>query len=259
MRENPNATRGGLEIDLQKLLWAYMKRWWMFLVGGLLAAVIALVVTANFVTPTYRASVTVYVNNVSAGQQIEYISSTNLATAQRLVNTYVNIIESDAVLTDVAEKGNLPYSPDELRSMMSAAQKDETEIFTVSITHTDPVMAAKVANTIADVAPEKIGGIVEGSSTKIIDYANVPTAPSSPNVMKSVVLGALIGIVLALIYVTILFLLDVRVKDAEDLESIFDYPVLGQIPVFAVADMKKKSGYGYGANNETKERGGARA
>ena len=62
-------------------------------------------------------------------------------------------------------------------------------------------------------------------------------------------LGGLVGCVLAVIYLTLLFLLDVRIKDEEDLNAIFDFPVLAQIPAFSVEGERKNgygaSGYGY--------------
>lgn len=248
MRENQRETRG-LEIDLQKLLLAYLRKWWLILICAVAGGALALVVTLNFITPLYRASVTVYVNNNIGGQQVESISNTNLATSQKLVNTYVNIIGSDTVLSKVVEYRNLPYSPDQIRKMMSASQRDETEIFTVSISNPNPKMAAVVANAIAEVAPEKIGEIVEGSSTKIIDYAKEPTEPYSPNVRNNLILGVLIGAVVALACATIMFLMDVRIKSAEDLDSLFGYPVLGQIPEFQAPDLKKMNAYAYGDSN----------
>lgn len=240
-----NDIRDGMEFDLQKLLLAYLRKWWLIVLCGVLAAGIALVYTMNWITPMYRASVTVYVNNSRADQQVDYISSTNLSTAQKLVSTYVNIIKSDNVLSKVIESGDFDCTPAYIRNIMSAAQVESTEMFKVYITHPDPELAAEIANCIADVAPVVIADIVEGSSTKIIDHAKVPTSRYSPSYEKNTALGGIVGVVLALMYLTLRFLLDVRLKTAEDLEQIFELPVLGQIPVFDVPESKKKNGYGY--------------
>jgi capsular polysaccharide biosynthesis protein len=95
------------------------------------------------------------------------------------------------------------------------------------------------------VAPDEIANFLEGSSTKIIDYAKVPSYPSSPNLKQNCLLGALAGILIAVIYVTLRVLLDVRIKTDEDLTAMFDVPVLGQIPDFNVVQKKRK---GYGQN-----------
>lgn len=235
----------GLEIDLQKLLLAYLQKWWLIVAGVVVAALAAWIISANFITPMYQAEITVYVNSVGSGQEINSISSGTLATAQKLVDTYVNMIESDTVLDKVAEASEEDITASQIRKMMSAEQVDSTEIFRVIITHADPEFAANVANAIAKVAPGEIEGFVEGSSAKIIDYAKVPAIPSSPNVSRNCVLGALVGAVLVVLYLTIRFLLDVRIKDEEDLNALFDIPVLGQIPSFDEVATKKRSGYGY--------------
>ena len=236
MRDNMNEARDTVEIDLWKLMGVYLGRWKMIAFVTIAAAVVALGYTALLVTPLYQADVMIYVNNIESGQQVEYISASNLATSQQLVNTYKNIITSDSVLEVVAERLNMGYTAKDIRAMLTAAQVEETEIFEVYITHPDPVVAAQIANTVAEVAPAMIAEVVEGSSTKIIDYAKVPESRHSPSYKKNVLVGAMLGMVMALGYLTLAYLLDVRIRDDEDLTEYFDQPLLGQIPAFVVKD-----------------------
>jgi len=243
MRENFKENRDGFEIDLQKLLFSYLQRWWIILLCTAAVAAAAFGVTRQFITPLYQSSVMIYVNNIRGDQQVDSITSSNLSTSQRLVGTYVNIIKSDTVLEKVADASGMDITAADIRKIMSAEQVEETELFKVIITHEDPAVAAQLANAVAKVAPAEIEGFVEGSSTKIIDYAKVPNTPSSPNVMKNTVLGALIGCVLAVGALTVLFLMDVRIKDEEDLLLLSEFPVLGQIPEFLSEEGKQRGGY----------------
>ncbi len=249
MKEMANNRREEIEIDLPKLLRVFLGKWWLIALSTVLAAALALLVTKTLITPMYSAKVTVYVNNIRSGETVEYITNSNLQTAQKLVNTYVNIIKSDTVLDKVAEQvekeTGFEIATKTLRKAMSAAQVEDTEIFDVFITAPDPEMAATVANAVADVAPDEIAVFVEGSSTKIIDYAKVPEKPSSPSVLRNTILGGLLGCLLAMAYAAVCFMLDVRVKGEEDLAALFNLPVLAQIPSFDV-DEKKIGGYGYG-------------
>lgn len=253
-----NETRDGLEIDLQKLLMTYFSKWWLIVASMLAAMLIALFVTTSMITPMYQARVMIYVNNIAAGQQVDYISNANLATSQKLVNTYVNIIKSDTVLEKVSTVSGMEMSANQIRKTMSATQVDGTEMFYVTITHADPELAARMANAIAEVAPGEIGRFVEGSSTKVIDYAKVPTVPASPSRSKNCVLGGMIGAVIALAYLTLVFLLDTRVRDEEDLHTLFDIPVLAQIPGFT-AEQSEHGGYGRQPYETDKEKKGGRA
>ena len=245
MRENRTDNREIVEVDLWKLLMVFGQRWKLILLSGLAAAMLAFVYTAQFITPLYRAGVTIYVNNINANETIEYVSASNLATAQQLVNTYVSMIRSDTVLEKVAQSAGLDYSAEDIRYMMAASQVDETELFNVYISHPDPAMAARIANAIADVAPGEIAEFVEGSSTKIIDYAKVPSYYYTPSYQRIIMMGGVIGCLLASAYVFLGYLLDVRVKDEEDLAALFDLPLLGQIPNFDESNKNKDARYGY--------------
>jgi len=243
MKETTTEVRNEIEIDIQKLLMVYLGKWWLIVVCGVLAAVVALAVTRFAITPKYQANIMIYVNNSRSGEQVDYISGSNLSASQQLVNTYVNIIKSDTVLTKVIETAGIDCSAEEIRKMMTTSQVDKTEIFEVHITHEDSEMAAHIANVIADVAPGEIEEFVEGSSTKIIDYAKVPDKRHSPSYTKNTVLGGIIGGLVAVAYVTVRFLMDVRIKDEDDLSQLFDYPILGQVPSFDKID-SGKGGYG---------------
>ena len=249
MRERTSVAKEDIEIDLQKLLGVYLKKWWLITLCCVLAAVVALGVTKRYITPMYRANVMIYVNNTRSGQQVDQISGSNLSASQQLVNTYVNIIKSDTVLSEVIERAELDCSSDDIRDMMTTSQVDDTEIFEVHITHESPEMAAHIANVVANVAPKEIEGFVEGSSTKIIDYANVPDERHSPSYTKNTILGGIIGGIVAVVCITLQFLMDVRIKDQDDLAQLFDYPILGQVPAFdQVSGAKTAYGqYGYEA------------
>lgn len=157
------------------------------------------------------------------------------------------------MLNKVAQELDVELSAAQIRNMITAEAVEQTEVFKVQITNADPVLAAQIANAIAKVAPDEISEIVVGSSTKIIDYATVPTSPSSPNVMRNTALGAVIGIVLAAVIAILQELLDVRVREEQDVVRISDAPILGRIPDFALDD----KGDAYAEAHKAKQEGKA--
>lgn len=232
--------KDGMEIDVSELFKVLLKRAWIIVLCVLLAASVSLVYTANFVTPMYRAQVTMYVNNNSGNT--DTVSSSNLAVAMQLVKTYVNIIQSDTVLEKVIDETGLMLTAGQIRAMLTAESVNDTEMFAVYITSPDPQMSADIANAIAVVAPGEISKIIEGSSAKVIDFAKVPKSRVSPSFTVNTLLGGVIGGVLAVAFFVIQHLADTRIKTEEDLEKICQIPVLGSIPDFAhpSKDAKKK-------------------
>ena len=262
MNERNENTQGTVEIDLLKLIAAYLRKWWLIVIFGLAGAAIALAISVYMIVPQYRASITVYVNNYKNSSIQEYVSSGDLSTAQQLVNTYTNMLKSDTVLEKVIGSTGYDYTAAELRKFISTQQVDDTELFKVFVTHTSPGAATEIANAIACTAPEVIEYFVEGSSTKIIDYAKMPTSRCSPSYMKNTVIGALLGGLLILAFLTINYLMDVRIKSEQDLSALCNVPILGQIPDFAQLELgktsSKKSSYEYGETHskEKTEKGG---
>lgn len=217
------------EIDLGEYFKLLFKRIWLVALCAVLLGTSAMVYTKNFVTPKYQASVSIYVNNNSQ-KDGAYISSADLAVALRLVATYVNIIQSDTVLDKVIQETGLMLSTAQVRGMISAEAVGETEMFKVTVTTPNPQMSADLANAIADVAPGVISEIIEGSSAKVIDRAKVPAYRSSPSMTSNTMLGAVIGAALAMVIILLQMLMDVRIKNEEDLGKICQIPVLGVIP-----------------------------
>ena len=103
-------------------------------------------------------------------------------------------------------------------------------------------MSCDVANAIGKVAPGKIEEFVRGSSTTIIDWAKPAKAPYAPSKTRNMTIGMVVGAVLAVCVVVLQTLLDVRVKNEEDLAQISSAPVLGLIPDLAM-DNKDQHGY----------------
>lgn len=232
------------ELNLQELFYAMINRIWLIVLSAVVLGVLVYIYSTNFITPKYRASVTLYVNNTI--NDTNEISSSDLATAQRLVDTYVAILEQTSTMSQVSdrvyEQTGKRLSPESIMGSMTASAINETEVFTITISHTNAKMAMTIANSIADVAPGVIGSIVEGSSARIVNRAQLPKAPYAPNNARNAILGAIAGALLAISYVIVWILTDVRINSEEDLALISSAPVLGLIPNF---DVDEKSGYSY--------------
>lgn len=237
------------EINLTEIFSAIVRKIWLVILCAVVVGAGALVYTENFVTPLYRSSVSIYVNNKMPASNSSTVTATDLATSQRLVLTYIEILRSDTVLEKVAENvkknNDLQVSAAGIRSKMTASAMGETEVFQVFISDADPERAAIIANAIAEVAPAEIAYFVEGSSTKIVDYAKVARAPYTPNTTKNTTLGVAAGALIAVVIIVLQTLLDVRVKNEEDLAALSTAPVLGMIPDLAV-EISDQYGYNRG-------------
>lgn len=221
-----------LEIDLLKLVNALWRKAWAIVLAMAVFGGAALAYTLIFVTPLYKAQALMYVNssNISVGGAKVSISQGELTAAQSLIKTYAVILNTRTTLDDVIEQSGVSYTFEELTEMISAESVNSTEVFSIEVTSPDPKEAELLANTIAQILPEKIASIVEGSSARIVDYAVEPAEKDSPSLKKNTAIGALLGFVLACGIIVVMELMDEQIHDSDYLIQTYDIPVLAVIP-----------------------------
>ena len=232
------------EIDLRELFGALMRRWWAIVLAILIAGAAAFGYTYFLIDPLYESSTLLYVNNsdISVGSTSFSISNADLTAAQKLVDTYVVILKSRTALNAVIEEADLDYTYEELEKMITASAVNSTEVFEIVVTSKSPGEAEKIANTIADVLPDKIADIVAGSDVRIVDYAVVPSHRSSPSYTRNTVIGMLLGAVLSAGIVILAYLFDENIRSEDYLTQTYpEIPLLSVIPDMTVT--KQRSGY----------------
>lgn len=238
-----SAEKDTIEIDLLGLAQVIWKKIWFVILALVIGAVIAFSYAKFLVTPLYESKAMLYVNNssISVGGTSFSISSGELTAAQSLVKTYIVIMESRQTLNDVIKQADLSYTYEELKNMITADSVNETEIFEIVVTDDDPEEAELIVNTIADILPDKIADIVEGSSVRVVDYGVVPTSPISPEVMKYTVIGFVLGGVLSIGIIVLLELLNNTIRSEDYLIYAYDLPVLAVIPSISKREYHKKA------------------
>jgi capsular exopolysaccharide synthesis family protein len=123
------------------------KRWlWLILLAAFIAGGIAFIIASSD-PPIYRSEVTMSIGSALDNPNPDYLS---MQTGINLTKTYVEIVTTYNVLQSTADALNLSISPDALRSLISTEQVEDTSLFRIRVTYTDPVLAADIANTLAE-------------------------------------------------------------------------------------------------------------
>lgn len=243
-----NRTNEEVEIDLRELFLVLLHKWWAIVLSALLAGVLFFGYTFFLVDPLYKAKALMYVNNssISIGSTSVSISGAELSAAQKLVDTYIVILESRQVLNEVIDEGELDESYEQLKDMISAAPVNSTEVFEVVVTSTSPSEAEHIANTIAKVLPDKITDIVAGSDVRIVDYAVVPAQRSSPSYSRNTLIGLLVGAVLSAGIIILQHMLDDSIRTEDYITQTYpDIPLLAVVPDMTPGRQHGGGYYGY--------------
>lgn len=235
-------------IDLLYLVKALWKRAWAILLIGIAAAVGAAMFTIYCITPKYSASVMLYVNNraFSIGSTGVSISASEISAAQSLVDTYITILNNRTTMKQVIDHTDVDRTYRELLGMVSAQHITGTEVFRVTVTSEDAYEARDIANGIAEVLPERISEIIEGSSMRVVDDAIVNLSPVSPSITRNVSIALILGCLCACFLFAVLAILDDTIRSEDHLVRSYDIPVLSKIPRLKGGRRGRGYGYGYG-------------
>ena len=219
------------EIDLKEILLDFWNKKLQIILIISISILIGIMYTIAFVKPVYTSSTTLLLaTSGSTSNQANTITTTDLTLNSKLVSTYSALAQSKSVLSKVISNLGIKMSEDELKNNVSVTQKTNTEIIVLSVTNSDPTLAAKLTNET--VFMERVTEIYKINNVQVVDQAEISTAPSNVNHTKDIIMFTAIGIVVSIIYVVGANMLDTTVKTAEDVEKQFKVPVLASIPMY---------------------------
>ena len=205
-----------LEIDLIELLYHFLSKWYLLMIGLLIGAGIAGAYTYYRITPKFTATAKLYMVSNSSDTIVD-LSDFNIGNS--LSSDYRELIRVRPILEEVIEEEELSYTYEQLRKMITISTISDTRILQISVTSTSPAEAMTVANALADKATEEIPVLMDTTKPNIAERAIVPTQKSSPSMKRNVAMGGLIGLLFVAAILTVLFLIDDTMSSAEEVQK----------------------------------------
>lgn len=258
MNENKIPKKEEMEVDVGRVIRALLNRIWLILLVTVLCGSIALATSFFLITPKYEASTKFYVNNSSRlpGDGSSSLTSSDLSTSRNLVDSYLVILNTKETILDVIASTRSDLTYEDIKDMIEATAVNETEIFEVTVTSTDPKEALQIADAISEILPQRIGTIIDGTSAKVVETAVLPVNPSSPSYPINTVIGALFGFTLIAAIIVLREIFDVTIRDEEDLNQSCKHPILASVPDMTAPSKggsyydKNKKGGAYSASGQ---------
>ena len=220
-------------IDLVRIL----RRNLTVIIAGLLVGLSCGALVAMLTPQRFEASTDLMIS-VSArdgATPVELAQGTSYA--QQVIETYRTIITSSLVLQPVIDDLGLETTVPVLADRVTASVGIRSTIISIAVSHPNPGQAARIANAIADSFSTIVTGTLENTAAdsaygiRVISLqpAQVPLAPSAPNLRMSLILGAVLGLGAGVGIAFLRTVLDTRIRTLSDLESTTTAPVLGGI------------------------------
>ncbi len=269
MDQDPASTR----VDAAAFLAILRRRAWVIVLAVLLVPGAA-VGLSLLQEKQYSASASLLFRDPQLDQKL--FGSTFLEDSvdpAREAATNVSLVSLDEVALRTAGKlGGL--TDDDVADRIDVAAEGQSDLVSVTATHTDPRFAARLANTFArqhiefrqqadrqkieeaeqlvrnEIAELESSGASEREvsslkerleqltvlaslqtgNAELVQEAQPPDAPSSPNLLLNGVLGVVVGLLLGVGLALLLDRLDRRIRQPDEIEEIVRRPTLGVIP-----------------------------
>ena len=217
-----------VEIDVLALLHKLWTKKLLILFTAFYVAVFSFLGTYFFIQPTYTSTTRIYVVNQATDNK--NLSAEALQAGTFLTKDYKEIITSNDVLSEVIKDEKLNMTEAKLAKMISVNIPTDTRLVSISVNAKTGQDAQILANKVREVASEKIKKVTKVEDVTTLEEAKLPESPSSPNIKRNVLLGAVLGGFLAVVGVLVREILDDRVRRPEDVEDVLGMTLLGIIP-----------------------------
>ena len=218
-----------MEIDVFHLLKIPWKRQLLIALVAFVTGIVAFAYSSFIVKPEFTSTTRIYVVNRNQGDK-PGLTNQDLQAGSYLVKDYREIILSQDVLEKVATDLKLELPPKGLASKIKVTVPVDTRIVSISVTDRAPEEASRIANSLREVAAQKIISVTRVSDVTTLEEARPATSPSSPNIRRNTMVGFLAGAVVMVVTVLLVELLDTRVKRPEDIEDVMQIALLGVVP-----------------------------
>lgn len=219
---------GEIEIDLGALFRELLRKAGILLLSTCISAAAALLISTFFISPQYQSVTKVYI--LSRQQGDTAVTYNDLQTAAQLTKDYEQLIKSRYVMETVIADLGLDSSAEQLAGSVTVESSSGTRILEIKVENSDPHLAKNIADRVREVAGKQIVEIMSIDAVNIVDEANLPLNPVSPDIKKNALFGALAGFFISGLVITLMFLLNDSVKTTEDVEKYLELSVLGIIP-----------------------------
>lgn len=218
-----------VEIDVLSLVKSLWRRKFLIVVTAFVMAIITLGYSTFIIKPNYTSTTRIYVVNRQANEN-STLTNQDLQAGTYLVKDYKEIILSQDVLAKVIDDLKLNVQPSALAKKINVTVPTDTRIVSIAVSDGDAKEAARIANSLRQIAAEKIIAVTKVSDVTTLEEAEVPNSPSSPNIRRNTLIGFLAGGFLISVVILVVEVLDDRVKKPEDVEEALGITLLGVVP-----------------------------
>ena len=218
-----------IEIDLLELLRVLWSKIGYVILAALALGLLMVLVSKVLMKPQYESTTKMYV--LSRQDSSNTVTSGDLQASSLLTKDYAELIQSRQVAETVIAQLNLELTYEEFLKKITVTTQNDTRILSITVKDEDPYVASQIADAIRVAAADHIQNVMNTEAVNVVDEANIPDEPVSPNIMKNGMIGAVTGAFIAIVIIIVVYLTNDTIQTSEDVERYLGVSTLGTIPI----------------------------
>ena len=246
-----------MNFSIEKCVKLLRKNFLFILLAAIALAVGMYYYTTSNAVPVYTAYTELYPRTFDSENAASYIGAErSYSTTYIQMLKTVNYSETVCNNLDPTIREKYGVTKQSVFGSMSVGSKNETEIITVYVRSTSMELALKIAEAVEVSANDYLHQTFGVYKVDPVENARL-SGVTTVGYRKNVVIGFVLGALIAFFIVFIKDMYDYRLKSADEIIRQYNLPILGAVPSFdskAVAASSKDK-YGYRSYNSGKDPG----
>ncbi len=213
-------------LDILEIMWQRK----LLIIGFVVVGIVVMFLKVQFFTAdTYTSNGVLYVSSQSNREELTGISAAAISSSRDLSMTAIETMKTRSFLSDVSKATGGKYSWEQIRNMMSVSVINDTELLSVRVTAGNADDAYNIAKSIILKAPQKLTSVFKAGEFSVVDNAVEPKGPNGKGLSRKVMIGAMLGAVLAAGIIFLISFFDTKVHKAEDITKRYGVSILGEL------------------------------
>ena len=229
--------RPEVEIDLKEIMGLILHNTTIIILAALCAGIFLFTQGKLNRSTIYTSTTKMY---VLSRNNLEDTLTGDANVISSVLEDYQALVTSKEVLEEVNRRLELGSSYEQLLSQIAITIPQENKIVQLSVIDANPFKSMEIANTLRDVMDDYMENMMDVKLFDVVEKAMVGTPTTVDKAKRNAVLGAVIVACMVIGLIVMRYLIDDRIKTAEEIETKLGLSVLASIPMSEKQMSQKK-------------------
>lgn len=237
-----------IDLEIQDMIKIFKNRWKVIVVIMTIITLITGGISFWVIKPVYKVNTKVFIGKDESKD--EKYSNNDIEMYQKLLTTYAELIKTNDLIKNTINGKNLDVTTTEVSDNLVVTPRTDTQILQISFENNNNLLAKEVLVALVDEFIKEAKLLIPNGTIRVIESAELPQYPVSPNNVKNIGFGFLGGLVVGVIISLLMEYMDDTLKTKEQIEQIMGISVIGVIPCEGKRHKIHKDKYVKAKNNE---------